>query len=200
MEKSANFVLIIKPNCILSSKYHSHNKLVCTLCCTEFSSREALLNHEAIYHSEKELPIKTVSEPEKAVIKFDITQERDLKKTVWYPFVCYADFEASTKVVDGKTIQVPNSYVIFSPDLALLLEESLSERSFFKWHFSDDPEVLMHNFIQELSTLHNSHIMRMTANARVSQLTPEAEHKYKEAKVCETVNSSLVLEQMKETM
>jgi non-ribosomal peptide synthetase component E (peptide arylation enzyme) len=109
-----------------------------------------------------------------------------LKKTVWYPFVYYADFEASTKVVDGKTIQVGNSYVIFSPDLSQLVDESLTERSFIKSHFSDDPEVLMRNFIEDLSTLHKSHIMRMTANARVPKLSRKEEEKYKEAKICET--------------
>jgi hypothetical protein len=142
------------------------------------------LNHETTYHSDKELPVITLPEPEKAIIKFDITEERDLKKTVWYPFVCYADFEASTKVEDGKTIQVPNSYVIFSPDLSQLVDEALTEHSFIKLHFSDDPEVLMRNFIDDLSTLHKSHIMRMTANAKVPRLSRE-EEKYKEANTCE---------------
>jgi hypothetical protein len=99
--------------------------------------------------------------------------------------VCYADFEASTKVEDRKTIQVPNSYVIFSPDLSMLVDEEFSERSFIKSHFSDDPEVLMRNFIDDLSTLHKSHIMRMTTNARVPKLSREEEGKYKEAKTCE---------------
>jgi hypothetical protein len=105
------------------------------MCYSIFSNREALLNHEKIYHSDKELPIINLPSPDKAFINFDKTRERDLKKTVWYPFLCYADFEASTKVEDGKTIQVPNSYVIFSPDLTQLVGESISHYSFMKMEF-----------------------------------------------------------------
>jgi hypothetical protein len=67
----------------------------------------------------------------------------DLKKTVYYPFVCYADFEASNIVVDGKTIQVPNSYVILSPDLLLLRDRRMCRTSYLKSFYSDNPEELM---------------------------------------------------------
>jgi hypothetical protein len=159
--------------------------LICTICNSIFSNREALLNHEKVYHSDRELPIINLPNPDKTFINFDITRESDLKKTVFYPFVCYADFEASTKVVDGKTIQVPNSYVIFSPDLMFLVDEELSRHSLIKSFWSDDPELLMRNFVSDLSDLHKSHMFRMTANARVPQPTPEEEERYLNAKVCE---------------
>jgi hypothetical protein len=122
-----HFVLVTKVNSLISEKYRSHKTLVCALCYNIFSCREALLNHEKEYHSEKELPIISLPSPENAFIDFDITRAKDLKKTVWYPFVCYADFEASTKVVNGKRIQVPNSYVIFSPELSCYLMKVLLE-------------------------------------------------------------------------
>jgi hypothetical protein len=95
-DNKSHFVLITKLNCLISEKYHSHKKLICTKCNTIFSNREALLNHEKTYHSNKDLPIINLPKPEEAFIKFDITRENDLKKTVFYPLVCYADFEAST--------------------------------------------------------------------------------------------------------
>jgi hypothetical protein len=94
-EKS-HFVLITKLNCIVSEKYCKHKKLICTPCNTTFSTREALWNHEKLYHSNVQLPVIKLPPPEKSYINFDLTRESDLKKTVWYPFVCYADFEAST--------------------------------------------------------------------------------------------------------
>jgi hypothetical protein len=97
--------------------------------------------------------------------------------------VFYADFEASTK--NGKAIQVPNSYVIFSPDLMFLLDEQLSRHSFIKSFFSDDPELLMRTFVDDLRCLHTSHKFRMTANARVPRLTDEEEERYHNAKSCE---------------
>jgi hypothetical protein len=103
---------------------------------------------------------------------------------VWYPFVCYADFEASTKEVDGKLIQVPNSYVIFSPELAMLSDTQLSDNAFLKWHFSDNPENLTVNFIENVNRLHNSHVNRMTENAKVPRLTLEEQQKYNEAEIC----------------
>jgi hypothetical protein len=184
-DDKCHFVIITKLNCLISHKYYSHKKLICAICNTIFSNREALLNHEKVYHSDKELPIINFPSPDKAFINFDITRERDLKKTVWYPFVFYADFEASTKVVDSKAVRVPNSYIIFSPDLSQLVNEELISNSFIKSSSSDDPYVLMRQFINDLRTLHKSHIFRMSANARVPQLTPEEEEKYNNAKVCE---------------
>jgi hypothetical protein len=131
-DDKCHFVLVTKLNCLMSEKYHSHKKLICTTCNTVFSTREALLNHEKIYHSDRQLPIINLPSYDKAFINFDITRETDLKKTIWYPFVCYADFEASTKVVDGKIIQVPNSYVIFSPDLTQLTTEEVCRDNFLK--------------------------------------------------------------------
>jgi hypothetical protein len=170
-------LLITKLNCLISHKYYSQKNLICTICNNIFSNREALLNHEKLYHSDRELPIINLPNPDKTFINFDITRERDLKNTVFYLFVCYADFEASTKVVDGKTIQVPNSYVIFSLDLMFLLDEQLSRQSFIKSSWSDDPELLMRNFVSDLSDLHKSHMFRITVNARVPQSTPEEEER-----------------------
>jgi hypothetical protein len=44
-----HFVIVTKPNCIISNKYRSHKTLVCALCYSVFSKREALLNHELSY-------------------------------------------------------------------------------------------------------------------------------------------------------
>jgi hypothetical protein len=183
-EKS-HFVLITNLSSVLSEKYRKHKKLICTPCNTTFGTREALLNHEKLYHSTKELPIIKLPTNDKAYINFDITRESDLKKTVLYPFVCYADFEASTKVVNGKTIQVPNSYVIFSPELMTLRDDRLHYSSFLKTYYDDDPEMLMRNFVDHLKALHTSHKFRMTSNAKVPRLTPEEEQKYNSARVCE---------------
>jgi hypothetical protein len=160
-DDKCRFVIVTKLNCLISHKYYSHKKLICTICNSIFSNREALLNHEKVYHSDRDLPIINLPSPDNAFINFDITRETDLEKTVFYPFVCYADVEASTKVVDGKTIQVPNSYLIFSPDLMFLLDEQLRRYSFIKSFSSDDPVLLMRTFVDDLSSLHYSHNNRM---------------------------------------
>jgi hypothetical protein len=160
-DDKCHFVLITKLNSIISEKYYSHKKLIFAKCNSIFSNREDLLNHEKIYHSSKELPIIKLPNPDKACIKFVITSESDLKKTIYYPFVCYADFEASTKVVDGKTILVPNSYVILSPDLLLLRDTRLNRTSYLKSYWSHDPEELMRHFVSDLDTLHSIHMWRI---------------------------------------
>jgi hypothetical protein len=67
-----------------------------------------LFNHEKKDYSERETEFKPIlPSRENANINFDVTSESDLRKTVWYPFICYADFETSTKDVDGKSIQLP---------------------------------------------------------------------------------------------
>jgi hypothetical protein len=94
-DDKSHYILITNLKCIVSEKYHSHKKLICSQCNTIFSRREALLNHAKKFHSSGELPIINLPKPENAQIKFDISSELDLKKTIYYPFVCYADFEAS---------------------------------------------------------------------------------------------------------
>jgi hypothetical protein len=42
----------------------------------------------------------------------------------------------------------------------------------------------MRKFIDDLRCLHKSHQFKMSANARVPQLTPEEEQKYRSATVC----------------
>jgi hypothetical protein len=144
-----------------------------------------LLNHEKRYHSNKELPIINLPSVDKAFINFDITREIDLKKTIFYPFVCYADFEASTKVVDGKTIQVPNSSVILSPDLLLLRDTRLNRKSYLKSFWSDDLEMLMRHFIRDLHDLHTSHMYRFDCNRMVPKLIDEEWQRYNSTKKCE---------------
>jgi hypothetical protein len=120
----------------------------------------------------------------KAFIKLDITSESDLKKTIYYPFVCYADFEASTKVEDGKTIQVPNSYVILSPDLLLLRDKRINRTSYLKSYWSDDPEDLMRLFISDLDTLHSSHMWQFGHNRKVPTITDEEWQRYNSTNKC----------------
>jgi hypothetical protein len=67
-DDKCHFVLITKLNCLISEKYYSHKKLICTRCCSIFSNREALLNHEKVYHSSKDLPIINLPSPDKAFI------------------------------------------------------------------------------------------------------------------------------------
>jgi hypothetical protein len=70
-EDKSHFLLISKLNCLISEKYYSHKKLICTRCSTIFSTREALFNHEKSYHSSKELPEIILPEPDKAFLNFD---------------------------------------------------------------------------------------------------------------------------------
>jgi hypothetical protein len=99
--------------------------------------------------------------------------------------VCYADFESSNKVVDGKTIQVPNSYVILSPDLLLLRDTRLKLSSYLKSLWSDDPELLMRHFISDLNDLHTSHMFRFDCNRKVPELTDDKWQRYNSTKKCE---------------
>jgi hypothetical protein len=192
-EDKSHFVFITKLNCIISEKYYSHKKLICTRCSNIFSTREALLNYEKSYHSTKELPAINLPQPDKAFINFDVTREADLKKTVYYPFVCYADFEASTKVANGKTVLIPNSYVILSSDLMFLTNDNMFEYSYLKSYCSDNPDDLMRHFVTDLNRRHNSHMMRMDENKHVLKLTEEEKKRYNDATKCEIVTLSSIL-------
>jgi hypothetical protein len=86
--------------------------------------------------------------PEKALVKFDMEEKQDFYKTLRYFFVCYADFECSnipvqdpgTKKTKILLKQMPNSFMVFCPDLMFLDgNRSLSIGSYLKKFHSDDP-------------------------------------------------------------
>jgi hypothetical protein len=82
---NSHFVLITKRTCVVSEKYYSHKKLICSKCYSIFSDREGLLNHENKEHNDDSEGIQvSLPDKDKASINFDIKRENDLKKTVWY--------------------------------------------------------------------------------------------------------------------
>jgi hypothetical protein len=68
---------------------------------------------------------------DEAWVKFDMENTQDFSKTLRYFFVCYADFESSnipslemkTEKTNILTRQIPNSFMIFCPDLLFLEDE-----------------------------------------------------------------------------
>jgi hypothetical protein len=122
---NSHFVLVKKPHFLLTEAYkqaRSHYKKVCKICFMTLSTKETLYKHYLRYHLEEnqkpkiDLPMK--KDP---IVKYDIMNEKDFKKTQCWPFVVYGDFEAFNYRIAGienvSHQQVPNSYMLFSPDL-----------------------------------------------------------------------------------
>jgi hypothetical protein len=80
-------------------------------------------------------------------------------------------------VVDGKTTQLPYSYVILSSDLLLLRDKRMSRSSYLKSYYSDYPEKLMEQFIKDLDALHTSHTYQFENNRKVPLLTREEDER-----------------------
>jgi hypothetical protein len=119
----------------------------------------------------------------------------DFSKTLRYFFVCYADFESSNiPMMEMKTEktkilmrQIPNSYMLFCPDL-LFLEDSRKQGvdAYMKKFHSDDPYLVLAQFIEALETIRKACIFRRQSHPRFPKLTKEEQEKYNAATLCET--------------
>jgi hypothetical protein len=132
-EGDVHFVLVKKLQTIFITKnheMHGHVKM-CQDCGIVCSTTEQLLRHYKFEHKnetkgQQELVLPPI--PEKAWIQFNLEEKHDFQKTQRYFFVCYADFECSnipvqdpgTKKTKILTRQIPNSFMVFCPDLMFL--------------------------------------------------------------------------------
>jgi hypothetical protein len=82
--------------------------------------------------------------------------------------------------------QIPNSLMIFCPDLMFLEDKrSWNIDSYLKKFHSDNPYEVVQEFIRALDTIRNSCIFRFQSHPRVPKLTEEEQEKFRGAKVCE---------------
>jgi hypothetical protein len=160
-EKDQHFVVVKKLSTIISNPYddsHGHIKMCgdCGLVCstTEQLLRHYLKDHEGEREKKQEIILPTL---EKSWVKFDMDKKCDFSKTLRYFFVCYADFECSNIPVQDpsskrtKVImkQIPNSFMVFCPDLMYLTDgRHMSEESYLKRFHSDDPYEVVKNLLK----------------------------------------------------
>jgi hypothetical protein len=169
-----HFVLIKKLHVIFTEANAScrHVKM-CQDCGIICSTTEQLLRHYKQDRREDPMEqqiLKLPSSPEKAWVKFDIENKYDFQKTQRYFFVCYADFECSnipvqdpgTKKTKILMRQIPNSFMVFCPDLMFLEDKrSLSIDSYLKKFHSDDPYQVVQEFVRALDTIRTTCIFRL---------------------------------------
>jgi hypothetical protein len=194
-----HFVLIKKLQAIFTSAYdknHGHEKM-CQDCGVVCSTTEQLLRHyqqDQREDSREQQILILPSSPKKAWIRFELENKYDFQKTQRYFFDCYADFECSNIPVEDpgtkktKIImkQVPNSFMIFCPDLMFLDDKRpLSIDSYLKKFHSDDPYQVVQEFVHALDTIRTTSIFRFQSHPRVSKLTNEEQKKFQLAKECE---------------
>jgi hypothetical protein len=189
-DDKSHYVLITKLNCVLSRKYDSDKRVVCYRCLTSFSKLSALANHIHKYHSNHVLPIIKLPKPEKAYIRFSLDNQKDFKKTIWYPRVCYADFEAFNIFDDSaywtvRYKQVPFSYCIISPELLDLADEmKLSKKDYRRGCHCGNPKDLLQHFWWDLKHLHELHFESIQRYLEVPKLTEEEQQLHDSAKCC----------------
>jgi hypothetical protein len=130
---------------------------------------------------------------EESWIRFNIDRNPDFSKTLRYFFVCYADFESSNisslEMKMGKTRiltrQIPNSYMVFCPDLLFLEDERrLTKDTYMKKFQNDDPYLVLAKFIDDLETIRKTCIFRWQSHPRLPKLTKEEQEKYDAATQC----------------
>jgi hypothetical protein len=82
--------------------------------------------------------------------------------------------------------QVPNSFMVFCPDLMFLEDKrSLSIESYLKKFHGDDSYQVVQEFIRALDAIRTSCIFWFQSHPRVPKLTTEEQDRYDKAKVCE---------------
>jgi hypothetical protein len=194
-----HFVLVKKLQTIFITKnheMHGHVKM-CQDHGIVCSTTEQLLRHYKFEHKnetkgQQELVLPPI--PEKAWIQFNLEEKYDFQKTQRYFFVCYADFECSNIPVQDpgtkktKTLmrQIPNSFMVFCPDLMFLEDKiSLSIDSYLKKFHSDDPYQVVQEFIRALDTIRTTCIFRLQSHPKVPMLTKEEQDHHDHANVCE---------------
>jgi hypothetical protein len=198
-ESEVHFVLVRKLQVIFTSAYdgmHGYVKM-CQDCGIVCSTTEQLLKHYKVDHKDETMEKQVLvlpSSPEKAWIQFDMEEEQDFYKTLRYFFICYADFECSNIPVEDPGMkktkillkQIPNSFMVFCPDLMLLDDKRLlSIDGYLKKFHSDDPYEMVQESIRALDIICNSCIFRFQSHPRVPKLTEEEQEKFRGAKVCE---------------
>jgi hypothetical protein len=199
VQGDVHFVLVKKLQTIFITKnheMHGHVKM-CQDCGIVCSTTEQLLRHYKFEHKnetkgQQESVLPPI--PEKAWIQFNLEEKHDFQKTQLYFFVCYADFECSNIPVQDpgtkktKTLmrQIPNSIMVFCPDLMFLEDKrSLSIDTYLKKFHSDDPYLVVQEFIRALDTIRTTCIFRLQSHPKVRNLTKEEQDHHDHAKVCE---------------
>lgn len=179
-DSNTHFVLIRKVNCIVNNKYNRNNPYVCPICLMHISSKDYYYKHINKYHTVNDRPI--IKLPKDPTIKFDITKKKYMIKTQKYPFVVYADFEATNiKSDDGVIRQYPNSYLLFSPDL---LDLGVINGCIY-YSYNPDPEELMNDFVRDLDKLHTQHCYKMQSHPKVPDIGEELMLIHKDKKQCD---------------
>jgi hypothetical protein len=135
-----------------------------------------------------------------------VYNEKHFKKTHRYPFVVYADFESFNLKHDEDsrdpkiiTRQIPNSYMVFSPDLIFIEEadnhynltyeqrlSALHKRIRFYMH--NDPDQLLDKFVDDLKSLHSIHCELLQRFERLLPLSPEEQFIFNHAQYCTQCN------------
>jgi hypothetical protein len=188
----SHFVIIKKLHLVLHEKYTNNHSCVCSLCNHKYSRPESLLRHIRKYHeNHNKLPdIKLPSKDSpKAICKYDPEKPKWVQRSRWYPFVVYADFEASNiRYDDGTVVQVPNSYTMISPELLDVKHTPLKLQTCIKRFHSSDPDKLMLRFVEDLYNLHTSHLYKLQEHPNVPELTEEEQKIYDETKECPNCN------------
>jgi hypothetical protein len=200
-----HFVIVKKLGIIFTKAYdknHGHVK-VCRGCGQVCKTTERLLQHYKEDNKEDTMKKQVLILPkqDEAWVKFDMENTQDFSKTLWYFFVCYADFESSnipslemkTEKTKILTRQIPNSFMIFCPDLLFLEDErKLRTDTYLKKFQSDDPYRVLEEFIRALDTIRKACIFRWQSHPRLPKLTKEEQEKYDAAEVCENARSLLM--------
>jgi hypothetical protein len=103
---------------------------------------EQLLRHYKKEHKDGMVKKQDIVLPpyEFAWVNFDMLRTADFRKTLRHFFVCYADFECSNIPVQDPSSkrtkilmkQIPNSFMVFFPDLMFLTDHRTKSRELFK--------------------------------------------------------------------
>jgi hypothetical protein len=158
-EEAVHFVLVKKFSTIFTKANATcrHVKM-CQDCGIVYSTTEQLCRHYKEDHKDEtmEKQILVLPSREDAWVYFNMECRSDFYKTLRYFFVCYADFECSNVPVQDPSSkktkilmkQIPNSFMVFCPDLIYLTDHrTLSQESYLKSFHSDDPYEVVKEFI-----------------------------------------------------
>jgi hypothetical protein len=200
---NVHFVIVKKLGAIFSranDKNQGHVKM-CQSCGLIFKTSKRLLQHYKEDHKDEAMKKQVLKLPkqEDAWVRFNMESNPDFSKTLRYFFVCYADFESSNiPMMEMKTEktkilmrQIPNSFMVFCPDL-LFLEDSrkLGVDAYMKKFHNDDPYLVLAQFIEALETIRKACIFRWQSHPRLPKLTKEEQEKYNAATLCEKYKKS----------
>jgi hypothetical protein len=201
-----HFVLVTNLATLVTEAYDgekNRDKKTCIICHETLSSQESMYKHYIRYHSgEHKKPEIVLPKPPNNNNRFNIYDEKHFKKTQRYPFVVYAEFESYNLKCDEDskdpkivTRQIPNSYLLFSPDL-LFLEEAdnhynltyeqrlsaIKKCTRFYMHY--DPDQLLDKFVDDLMSLHALHCQLLHRFDRLQPLLPEEQFIFDNTTVC----------------